>query len=141
MLRFFQSHLFLAIALPFGFRASALGLLVLFILLALLTIITSSFGNAMGVIFKSEDRFAPLVHGIHLPVLFLSGTLLPMTLAPTWLNVIAHFNPVYYVVEASRALAVGHFSSSSILYAFLVLIPFALFTMSWATNVFRKSVL
>ncbi len=136
----FQSLMFILIALPFGFRASPLGLIILFILLALLTLITSSFGNALGVILKSEDRYAPLVHGINLPVLLLSGTLLPMSLAPTWLNVVAHFNPVFYVVDASRALAVGDFTSSSILYGFLILIPFAALTMTWATGVFRKAV-
>ncbi len=137
---FFQSALFILISLPFGFRGSLIGMPILFLLLALLTIITSAFGNALAVIFKSEDKYAPIVHGINLPVLLLSGTLLPMTLAPSWLKTIAHFNPVYYVVEASRALAIGNISSMNVLYAFLVLIPFALFTLFWATNVFRKVV-
>jgi ABC-2 type transport system permease protein len=137
---FFQSILFILIALPFGFRADLVGLLILFVLLALLTTITSSFGNVMGVILKSEDQYAPLVHGINLPVLLLSGTLLPMTLAPMWLQVVAHFNPVYYVVEASRALAIGEITSISILYAFLVLIPFAVVTLCWSTRVYKKVV-
>lgn len=137
---FFQSTLFILIALPFGFRASVPGLLVLFVLLGLLALITSSFGNAMALITKSEDRYAPVVHGINLPILLLSGTLLPMTLAPSWMKVVAHFNPVYYVVEASRALAVGNFASAQILYAFCALIPFALFTLWWATGIFKKVV-
>jgi len=137
---FFQSTLFILIALPFGFRASFPGLLVLFILLALLALITSSFGNAMALITKSEDRYAPIVHGINLPILLLSGTLLPMTLAPSWMKIIAHFNPVYYVVEASRALAVGDFTSIQILYAFCALIPFALLTLCWATRIFKRVV-
>ncbi len=135
-----QSLLFIALALPFGFRGDWLGLLVLFVLLAMLTIVTSSFGNAMGVILKSEDQFAPLVHGIHLPILLLSGTLLPMSLAPGWLKTMAHFNPVYYVVEAARALALGHVATMEVLYAFLMLVPFTLFTLLWATNVFRKAI-
>lgn len=135
-----QSILFILIALPFGFRASFLGLLVLLVLLALLTMITSSFGNAVGVVVKSEDRFAPIVHGIQLPILLLSGTLLPLSLAPKWLQITAHFNPVYYVVEASRSLAVGNFASTSILYAFVILVAFATLTMSWATRVYRKAV-
>ncbi|GAB4186510.1 MAG: ABC transporter permease [Simkaniaceae bacterium] len=135
----FQSLLFLAIALPFGFRADPLGLLVLFVLLGLLTLITSSFGNAIGIMVKSEDRYAPIVHGIHLPVLLLSGTLLPMSLAPAWLRITAHFNPVFYVVDASRALALGNFASASIVHAFLILIPFAIAAMLWATNVFKKT--
>lgn len=135
---FFQSLLFIIVALPFGFRADFLGLLILFVLLGLLSTITSSFGNAMAVILKSEDRYAPIAHGINLPVLLLSGTLLPISLAPTWLKIIAHFNPVFYVVEASRALALGNLTSPSILYAFLVLIPFASLTLYWATNIYRK---
>ncbi len=136
----FQALLFVLIAFPFGFRAHLGGLLILFVLVGLLAVISSSFGNALGVIFKSEDKYAPVVHGIHLPILLLSGTLLPMSLAPTWLNVLAHFNPVYYVVEASRALAVGQIICTQVLYAFLVLILFALVTVSWATNVFKKAV-
>jgi ABC-2 type transport system permease protein len=137
---FFQSLLFILIALPFGFRASLAGMLVLFILLALLAMITSSFGTALGVIFKHEDKYAPVVHGINLPILLLSGTLLPMSLAPQWLKTVAHFNPVFYVVEASRALAVGQIMCIEVLYAFLVLMTFAIVTMSWATRVFKKVV-
>ncbi len=133
-----QCLLFIAVALPFGFRADLLGMLILFSLLGLLSITTSSFGNAMGIILKSQDKYAPLVHGINLPILLLSGTLLPMSLAPTWLNIVAHFNPVYYVVEAARALAIGNIGSIEVVYAVLVLIAFALFTMYWATSVFKK---
>lgn len=137
---FFQCTLFILIALPFGFRASIPGMLILFPLLGLLTITTSSFGNALGVILKSEDHYAPVVHGINLPVLLLSGTLLPMSLAPTWLKVVAHFNPVYYVVEAARALALGNIASLEVLYAFLALVPFSIFALYRATNVFKKVV-
>jgi ABC-2 type transport system permease protein len=136
----FQCTLFILIALPFGFRASFAGMLVLYPLLALLTLITSSFGNALGVILKSEEQYAPLVHGINLPVLLLSGTLLPMSLAPNWLKMVAHFNPVYYVVEASRTLALGNIASLEVLYAFLALIPLSLLSLSWAANVFKRVV-
>lgn len=136
----FQCLLFTLIALPFGFRASAVGMITLFVLLALLTVITSSFGNALGVLLKGEDRYAPVVHGINLPILLLSGTLLPMSLAPTWLKVLAHCNPVFYVVEAARVLALGDWASMSILYAFLILIPFACFSLYWASGVFRRVV-
>jgi len=137
---FFQSLFFIIIALPFGFRANFLGLIILFLLLALLSCTTSSFGNALALIVKNEDRYAPIVHGINLPVLLLSGTLLPMSLAPRWLNILAHFNPVYYVVEASRLLAKGEIFSMNVLYAFLVLICFTLISMVWATNIFKKVV-
>lgn len=137
---FFQSFLFILLALPFGFRADPLGLLLLFVLLALLSITTSSLGNALGVILKSEDQYAPLVHSINLPILLLSGTLLPISLAPNWLKVIAHLNPVYYVVEAARALASGNIMTLDVFYAFLVLVFFASAALFWATNVFKKAI-
>lgn len=136
----FQSLLFVLIAIPFGFRGNVAGLAILFILLTLLTLITSSFGNAMGIITKSEERFAPISHGISLPILLLSGTLLPIALAPLWLKTIAHCNPVYYVVEASRSLALGHFFTVEIVSAFGILIFFTLITMYWATNVFKRAI-
>ena len=136
----FQSILFVLIAIPFGFRGNVAGLAILFILLILLTLITSSLGNALGVLTKSEDRFAPIAHGVSLPVLLLSGTLLPMALAPLWLKAIAHCNPVYYVVEASRLLALGHFLTVEIASAFGMLVFFAILSMYWATNVFKKAI-
>jgi ABC-2 type transport system permease protein len=136
----FQSILFVLIAIPFGFRGNVGGLCVLFALLVLLTLITSSFGNAMGIITKSEERFAPISHGISLPILLLSGTLLPIALAPLWLKAIAYCNPVYYVVEASRSLAQGQFLTTEIATAFGILVVFVVFTMYWATNVFKRAI-
>ena len=136
----FQSALFILIAIPFGFRTSLLGLVILFFFLVLLAAITSAFGNAIAVLVKSEDRYAPIVHGINLPLMLLSGSLLPISLAPLWLKVIAHFNPLYYVVEASRDLAWGRIGTTSVLYSFLILTAFCALALKWATSVFRKAV-
>ena len=135
-----QVILFVLISLPFGFRTSMAGLALLLILLGLLVATTSSFGNAMGLITKNEDKFAPIVHGINLPVLLLSGVLLPMMLAPTWLQAIARCNPVYYVVEAARHLAAGELMAARVWHAFLVMVPLTFITMRWATKVFAKVV-
>jgi ABC-2 type transport system permease protein len=135
----FQTLLFVLIAIPFGFRINPVGLILLYILLALLLSLTSSLTNALGLITKSEDKLAPIIHGINLPVMLLSGMLLPMNLAPTWLKVIAHFNPVYYVVEAARDLSAGSLFTPVVGEAFLILIPLTVFVMWWATGVFRRA--
>lgn len=115
--------LFTVIAMFFGFKVHWLGWLVLLILISLLLITTASFGYALGLIMKDEDKISPIVQGINLPILLLSGMLLPMSLAPTWLQAIAHFNPVYYVVNAARLLCNGHIFVGSVGIAFLVMIP------------------
>ena len=132
--------LFALIAIPFGFDLNVPGFLVELVLLAMILITTSSFGNAMGVILGDEDKLSPIVQGINLPIILLSGMLLPMELAPKWLQVIAHFNPAYYVVEAGRQLAVGQFLNAKVAYAFLFMVPVTVIIVIWATRTFQRSV-
>jgi ABC-2 type transport system permease protein len=131
---------FALIAIPFGFDVHLFGFLVLLILISLLLVTTSSFANAMGLILKDEDRLAPIVQGVNLPVLLLSGMLLPMSLAPGWLQVIAHFNPVFYVVEAARLLSAGHIAEAKVGEAFIVMLPLTAVVMAWATRAYNRAI-
>lgn len=135
-----QTTIFILLALAFGFRGNFFGLVLLKLLLIMVVATTSAFSNCIGLITKSEDRLAPIVHGVNLPILLLSGVLLPMAFAPKWLLNIAHFNPLYYVVEASRLLAAGKILTATVAYAFLVMVPVTLFVLGWATRSFRKMV-
>lgn len=135
-----QNLFFILLAIPFGFRFNLPGMLLLFVLFSLLLATTSTLSNAIGLITKSEDKLAPIIQGISLPIMLLSGMLLPMELAPDWLLIIAHFNPLYYVVEAARELSVGNIASFVVIQAFLIMVPLTLIAMRWGTNVFRKAV-
>jgi ABC-2 type transport system permease protein len=131
---------FAIIAIPFGFSVDWAGFLVLLPLLSLLLMTTSSFANALGLILKDEDRLAPVVQGVNLPVLLLSGVLLPMSLAPGWLLFIAHLNPVYYVVEAARQLTAGHILQVKVGEAYLVMVPLTSAVMAWATRAYGRAI-
>ncbi len=131
---------FVVVALPFGFRPDLAGFLVFVPLLCLLLITTSSFGNALGLLLRDEDRLSPIVQGINLPILLLSGMLLPMELAPTWLQVLAHVNPAYYVVEAGRLLVAGHIGDIKVGEAYLFMVALTIVTVVWATRAFKKAI-
>jgi ABC-2 type transport system permease protein len=130
---------FTLVAIPFGFHVHILGYIVLLILVAMLLITTSSFGNALGLILKDEDRLSPIVQGINLPIILLSGMLLPMVLAPAWLQVIAHFNPAFYAVEAGRLLVAGHVFRAQVGEAFLFMVPMTVIVVAWATKAFNNA--
>jgi ABC-2 type transport system permease protein len=132
--------LFILVSLPFGFRPNVVGLLLLIPLVAMLLITTSSLGNALGLILRDEDRLSPIVQGINLPILLLSGVLLPLELAPPWLQFLAHFTPPYYAVVAGRLLVVGVFHDIRIAEAYVVMIAVTVASVWWATNAFRKAV-
>src|SRR5262249_57679462 len=59
---------------------------------------------ALALWLRSEDALAPLLNTVTLPLLLLSGVLLPLSLAPGWLRAIAAVNPLSYAVDAARAL-------------------------------------
>ena len=70
----------------------------------------SFISNAIGIATKSEDALAPMVNTLALPILLLSGILLPMNIAPQWLQIVSNFNPFKHIVEALRAVFRGDFS-------------------------------
>lgn len=128
------------VASLFGFHVHFEGLGVLIILLSLLTAVLSATSGSLGLILKNIGSLAAVVTGLQLPITLLAGILLPLSIGPGWIRVLAHFNPMYYVVEASRVLAAGTINSSSVLQAFLVMIPLTLLVLWWSTGVYRKAV-
>ena len=63
---------------------------------------------------SSEDALAPLLNGIAMPLLLLSGILLPMALAPDWLRFLSSLNPLTHAVDAARALFNGDWGNPEV---------------------------
>lgn len=129
-----------AVGVGFGFSVHWGGLLLLAVFLGILMIITSAFSVAVALLTKEISGFAAVVNGINLPVLLLAGVLIPMSFGPTWLRVMAHFNPLYYLVQSSRVLAGGTLTGTAVWQAAAVLVPLCLLTLGWATSVVRRAV-
>ncbi len=130
----------LAVGYGFGFTIHWAGLLILTVLLWLLAALMGAFSTATALVTKDISSFAAIVNGINLPILLLAGVLLPISLGPLWLRVLAHVNPLYYLVVAARALAIGHLADPAVWQAFAVLVPLCALVMAWATRVFRQAV-
>jgi ABC-2 type transport system permease protein len=130
----------IAVGAAFGFDVHWVGLAVLAVLLGLLMITMAAFSIAVALLTKEISSFAAVVNGLQLPVLLLAGVLLPLAIGPLWLRVLGHFNPLYYLVTASRVLAVGNLHSPHVWQAFAVLVPLCAIVLFWATNVMKKAV-
>lgn len=139
LILFVQSIFILILAWLFGLTAPFTGI----ILTLILTLITGfsfsvlSYGAAM--ILKSEDSLAPVLNFFLLPMQLLAGIMLPLTLAPEWLQKIAFFNPLYHTILASRELFVGSYLSTKVFYGFGVTILVATIAFYWSSNLFKKS--
>ncbi|MFE3199832.1 ABC transporter permease [Embleya sp. NPDC059237] len=107
-----QSLLLVLVGVAFGLRAPILGMLVGFGFVALMTASIASLSYALAMRVDSPQEFAPVVNSVNLPVMLLSGILLPMSLAPDWLDGLSRANPLRYVVLAVRSAFVGDYGGT-----------------------------
>lgn len=135
-----QAILLIAVSLPFGLSINLKGFLVVLGLLALIGLMMASISYACALWLKSEDAFAPLIFTATLPVLLLSGVLLPLTLAPNWLRAIAAVNPLAYAVDAARAIFNDHLGDVSVLKGLAIMAVLALAAVVTAARSFGRAV-
>ena len=109
-----QALIMIGLALPFGLHLDPAGIAVTLGLLGLIGLVMAPLSYAAALVVKSEDAFAPLVQGIVMPLLLLSGILLPMALAPEWLRFLSSINPLTHAVDAGRALFNGDWGNPEI---------------------------
>ncbi|MEJ3742053.1 ABC transporter permease [Actinomycetes bacterium KLBMP 9797] len=136
----FQATLITVLAIPFGLEIQLGDLLLAYLLLALIGLMLSAASNAVALKLRSEDALAPLMNAVGQPILLLSGILLPLTLAPGWLQGLADWNPFSWAVDASRALFAGDPGDSSVWQALLILGALTAASLSWAARSFARSV-
>jgi len=133
-----QAAVLVLVALPFGLRASWSGIVSSVVIICLLAMGISAASYAMGLILKDEDAFAPFIQGVSLPLLLLSGVLLPMSLAPGWLRRVSQVNPLSHVVDASRDLFHGTYATGTVFWGVLVTFAMAGLLAWWGTRTFQK---
>ena len=134
-----QSLLIIAIALPFGLSISPGGIVVALVLLALLGLIMTTFSYTIALAVKSEDVLAPTINMVFLPVLLLSGILLPMTLAPLWLQWLAALNPFSHAVNAMRALFAGAIADPTVAIGVGLMVVLCAVSLFFAGRAFSRS--
>jgi ABC-2 type transport system permease protein len=136
VLLFVQGVVLIALGFAFGLRGSIGGMILGLVLTMLLGGACSASSNALALTAKSEDVLAPVLNSIALPVLLLSGILLPIT-QPVWLKTVADIVPTKHVVDAIRTVFTGTFDSTVWWGAFWAVLVFAVAGW-WGTRVFRR---
>lgn len=107
-----QGLILVLTALFMGLSATVAEIAIGLLVVALLGGSFSAVSYGVALKLKSEDAFAPLVNGVLLPVMLLSGILLPMSFAPGWLETLSRFNPITYIVDGVRAIFRGEIMTS-----------------------------
>jgi ABC-2 type transport system permease protein len=103
-----QGTLVFVISLVLGFRPEHWAMVpVAIVVLALFAITIACFSSGIGSFVEDMQGFQAINQFIVFPLYFLSGALYPLTNVPTWLRIVAEFNPMSYTVDAMRDILIG----------------------------------
>ncbi|MFJ9100153.1 ABC transporter permease [Streptomyces sp. NPDC102405] len=135
----FQAVLLVLAAVAMGLRAPLAGVLIGFAFVALLTVSLASLSYALAMKVRTPQEFGPLINAVSMPSMLLSGLMLPITLGPSWLDVLSHVMPLRYLVDAMRDAYVGSYATPHMLYGVVVAVALAGLAVTVGTRVFRTS--
>jgi ABC-2 type transport system permease protein len=133
-----QAVILVVLGFLMGMRASAIGVVAGVLLTLLIGGACAAASNALALTTKSEDVMAPVINMVMMPVLLLSGILLPMYLGPKWLERASDFMPVKHIVDAVRGSFGVDVGASAMAWGTAwALVLFAV-AVWWGTATFRR---
>lgn len=102
----FQGVMIFALAVIIGvnLRFDPLDILGVFIVVVLFAMCFASLSMTLASFLKTRDRMMGIGQAITIPLFFGSNAIYPVSLMPVWLQSIAVYNPLSYVVDAMRAM-------------------------------------
>ncbi len=133
-----QAVVLVLAGVAFGLRAPIGGILVSLGFVAIVAVSLSAVSYATGLLLKSEDALAPLLNMIMVPLMLLSGIMLPMTLGPHWLRIVAKCTPFGYIINAMRGAFAGQLLTTVMLEGICVAIGLAIVCLWLASRAFIK---
>jgi ABC-2 type transport system permease protein len=133
-----QSIVLVLAGVAFGLRAPLPAVLMGFVYIVLVAIGLASVSYAVALLLKSEDSFAPLINSVIVPLVLLSGIMLPLTLGPGWLQGIARISPFRYIIDAMREAYAGHYFDTIVVEGLAVAIGLAAVFMWLGSRVFVR---
>jgi ABC-2 type transport system permease protein len=134
-----QILLVVLVALVLGVRIAAgpLGLLVILLAAALLTMSVTAAFSALAYAVPQHGTFFAVAGFVSLPLLFMSNAFVPLDAMPGWMEVVARLNPLTYAIEAMRTLVIDGWAPR-IASSLVVLTLVAAFCLAIGTQQFRK---
>jgi ABC-2 type transport system permease protein len=136
----FQSLLLIVCSLAFGLHLDLLGALILLVLIVLIGVMMASLSFTLGLMTREGGILAGITNTFILPLLILSGVMLPIGFGPPIIQTISRIDPFYYAVNAARSLINGALNSPSIIEAFIVFAVLSALTLALFIHSMREAV-
>ncbi|MFV2179797.1 ABC transporter permease [Actinomadura sp. LOL_011] len=133
-----QSALLVLLGLAFGLRAPVAGVALGLALVAVLAGALSALSYGLAMHVRTPAEFAAITNTAVMPLMLVSGLLLPMSLAPAWLDGVSHAVPFRYTADAVRQAYLGNYGSGTVAAGAAVTLGFAALAFAAGTRLFRR---
>ncbi|HLN46480.1 MAG TPA: ABC transporter permease [Candidatus Sulfotelmatobacter sp.] len=132
--------LLIGLALGVTVASGILGVLVIFILSALFAIAWS--GISLFVALNTKNAESTLSVGLltTFPLLFLSASVMPLDLLPSWVQQVAKVNPFTYIAEAFQSLIIKGLVWANIQNALIAILIVGVLSLGASILLFRRKI-
>jgi ABC-2 type transport system permease protein len=135
-----QCVLITVLALPFGLTVGLGHLLLAYVMLSLIALMAIAISYDLALWIRNEGALGPLINTVGQPVALLAGVLLPLAIAPLWIQRVALWNPFSWATAAVRALFRGDVSSPDVWQGITIVAVLTLATIVWSARMFSRAI-
>ncbi len=136
----FQCAVITVMALVLGLRLPPANFLLALILLAMMVLLGVSISYALAIFVPSETTLANLTNGVAQPLSLLAGVLVPLYLAPLWLQHVALGNPFAWATNGMREIFQGHIGAPVVWEAGVILAGVAGIAVVLSSRLFTREI-
>lgn len=126
------------VGLVLGTTPTVLGLVTYFVAVLGTGVTFAGFSYAVALRTKSEGSLSAIFNIVLLPVLLLSGIMLPLSFAPHWIATIARANPLWYLVEGPREQFTKQSVAAVTPWSWTVALVMSCLAFAWAAYEFDR---
>jgi ABC-2 type transport system permease protein len=136
----FQAVVVAVVATFFGLRVPPLNLLLALFLLAMMVFIGVSISFALAIFVPNRTALINLTNGVTEPLALLAGVLIPLSVAPLWVQDVALWNPFAWGANGMRAIFGGHIGAQVVWQASLILAGLTVVALVLSSRLFNREI-
>jgi ABC-2 type transport system permease protein len=136
----FQAVVITVVALIFGLRVPPANFVLALIVLAIMVLLGVSISFALAILVPNETVLANLTNGVAQPLSLLAGVLIPLSVAPLWVQNVALWNPFAWAANGMRAIFQGNIGAPVVWEAFLILAALATVAVLLSSRLFTREI-
>ena len=136
----FQAVVVTLTAMVFGLRVSPINFLFALGLLSMMVLLSVSISYDLALLVPNENSLVTLINSVAQPVSLLAGVLIPLSVAPLWVQNVAVWNPFAWGTNGMRAIFQDQIGSQVVWQGTLILTVTAALAVVLSSRLFSRGI-